>query len=85
MKLWILRPNGYNKDNYKESGEWKPWYDKCFGVVVRAETSGDAREIAADGCSDEGRDAWLLAENSTCRELTADGGQGVVIEDVWTA
>ena len=72
MKLWELKPR-------RESGAWEPWYDKAFGFIVRAETETDARRIAAENHGDEGKYAWLEAEQSTCSELTAEGTAAEVI------
>ena len=47
MKLWILRPLIGNNT------AWRPWYDKCFGMVVRAESEKIAREICARKAWDE--------------------------------
>lgn len=75
VKLWLLRPISV------EGEPWKPWYDKCFGMVVRAESEHAAREIAtANGAEESDRNGWG-PEWSTCVELTADGDRGVVIAD----
>ena len=91
MKLWILRPLGYNADWYGV-GRWKPWYDKVFGVVVRAETEAQAREIAQERGADECRDGrfklldtWLDPEQTTCELLTGEGPAGLVMEDFHAA
>ena len=77
MKLWLLRPiHGHD-----EWGPWKPWYDKTFGFVVRAETEDEARLLASKQAGDEGHHAWMEPFESTCVELTADGPAGVVIQD----
>jgi hypothetical protein len=74
MKLWILEA--------KEGDPiWQPWYDKTFGFVVRAETEADARRFASEDCGDEGPQAWLSSEHSTCVELTPDGEPGIVIQN----
>jgi hypothetical protein len=78
MKLWILEPVDDNK-------LWKPWYDKAFGFVVRAQSEGEARLLAAKMCGDEKENAWLDSANSTCIELLPDGKEGVIIRDVWCA
>ncbi len=44
MKLYELRL----AEELSEDGHpWRPWYDKAFGFVVRAETPERARQIAA--------------------------------------
>lgn len=94
MKLWLLRPKEGLKDG---DNPWEPWYDKCFGFVVRAETEGEARQIAHGCAGDENRgefmgasiaktgQPWQEKKYSTCVELTPDGESGVVIEDVHSA
>lgn len=82
MKLWLLRPN---YDNLKEGDNpWEPWYDKCFGYVIKAETEEDARQIAHNHAGDENRDKflnkktsdtiepWIESKYSTCIELTTN-------------
>jgi hypothetical protein len=58
MKLWLLRPVGYDPGdatedhhpwfNFNREGSgspWDPWCDKAFGFVVRAESEAAARAI----------------------------------------
>ena len=79
MKLWHLTPNPALAEKYdRAQNPWEPWYDKNFGFVIRAKNEASARQIAADNASDEGKDAWLKAEFSDCRILTAVGESGVV-------
>jgi hypothetical protein len=85
MKLWLLRPINQNA----EDGPWDPWYDRCFGFVVRAESADAARRIAApEGgsenphyCRADGS-PWLDEALSSCVELSADGAAEIVIQDV---
>ncbi|MHC4620581.1 MAG: hypothetical protein ACYTEQ_22770 [Planctomycetota bacterium] len=83
MKLWLLRPH---EDLPDDNNPWEPWYDKCFGMVVRAATENEARAMA-QGVDESGdyeedmRGAWLDSTLSTCTELTAEGEPGVVIRD----
>lgn len=79
MTLWILRPKDGNSD------PWSPWYDKMFGVIVRAESEKRAREMAAEEAGDEGTEAWLDANVSSCKPLTADGDESVVLRDFHAA
>lgn len=80
MKLWILRPRDSLPEN---SNPWEPWYDKCFGKVVRAVDEDDARRVAAMGADGgEGGKAWESPLLSTCLELSVDGEREVIIEDV---
>jgi hypothetical protein len=89
MKLYLLRPAGYDAD--REDGEpsvWHPWYDKAFGFVVRAPDELTARETANTEAGDETRrdkNAWLNPRLSTCVELGADGEIGVVMRDFHAA
>jgi len=66
MKLWILRPTGYNDEH---PDNWTPWYDKAFGFIISTVTEERARRIAAENAGDEGEDAWLNANTSSCKEL----------------
>jgi len=75
MKLWILEP-------VEDSDKWMPWYDKAFGFIVRAECEEDARAIAANDHRDEGKEAWLSNESSTCQQLTDEGEPEMVMSDV---
>lgn len=82
MKLWLLRP-------INESTHWRPWFDKAFGFVIRAETEAEARKIAQGAGGDETRnyksEAWVDPKFSTCTELTAEGAAGEVIQDYRSA
>jgi hypothetical protein len=86
MKLWLLRPIPHEgEDDHADAFgcpddcPWKPWYDKVYGVVIRAGTAEQARELVEPG--DEPRWAWLDAAHSSCTELTAGGLEGEVIRD----
>jgi hypothetical protein len=90
MKLWLLRPNDSLESN---DNPWEPWYDKCFGFVIRAETEGEARHIASQNGGDENDTvyfgnqetvdlkAWLNQKYSTCLEITPDGKKGIIMSD----
>ena len=78
MKLWLL-------EAIRERSPWVPWYDTCFGLVVRAETEVEARAIASENGGEEiksGAEPWMHEEYSTCIELTGDGDRGVIIRDI---
>ena len=83
MKLFLLRPiEGL------ENNPWKPWYDKAFGFVVRAETEERAREIANESSGDEKEkhiNPWLDSTLSTCYELLPDGEEDLIIVDFHAA
>lgn len=76
MKLWLLKP----QDDLPAGNPWDPWYDKCFGLVIRAETERKARNIAQreHGLPDS---AWTNPKWSSCVELTAAGEVGVILYD----
>ncbi|HVM93908.1 MAG TPA: hypothetical protein VMT67_13890 [Terriglobales bacterium] len=81
MKLWILAKRD---DLLPGHDPWSPWYDKMFGLVVRAETEQKAREVANEKSGDETwefKDAWLNPSYSTCDELHLDGEEGAIIID----
>ena len=78
MKLWGLEP----KEGQGEEGQ--PWWANCaciMYVLVRAETEGRARELAANEAGCESGFAWLSAEHSSCVELTRDGEEGILMQD----
>jgi hypothetical protein len=87
MRLYLLRPID------DEADPWVPWYDKCFGMVVRAETRQQAREIASkEGCdevatwqAEKWPNPWLDPDLSTCEQLWRAGDPGVIIQDVHSA
>ena len=88
MKLYLLRP----REDMPERSPWEPWYDKCFGFVVRAESETEAREFADAGAGSENDDEkegtlrpWLDKELSDCEELSDAGEAGVVISDFHAA
>ena len=82
MKLWLLEAR---EDLPDENNPWEPWYDKCFGLVVRAPDEATAREIAAAWPGDEGAAAWRDPRLSECGELTAEGGVEIILKDYHSA
>lgn len=91
MKLWLLRPREDLPDTRDERvNPWIPWYDKYHGFLIRAESEERAREMAQGRGGDEtdyetgkrgSLPAWLSPEYSTCVELTADGDEGIIMQD----
>ena len=90
MRVWILRAR---EDLKADDNPWEPWYDKTFGVVVRAGSEGDARRLANESGGAEvgpirtdeyrtGGDPWLDPAYSTCEELTGNGEAGVLLRDL---
>lgn len=90
MRLWLISPV---ERLDKNDNPWKPWYDKAFGFVVRAETEEEARDFAHDEAGDENlggkttntTQPWKDARYSTCTELLPDGEAGVVMQDFASA
>lgn len=94
MTLWILKPK---EGLIKGDNPWDPWYDKCFGFIVRADSEGHARALADDWAKDENRaeflgevistteHPWLSPDHSTCEPLDIKGDAGVVMMDVHSA
>jgi len=89
LYLWFLQP----KDNLKEDDNpWGPWFDKCFGFVIRAKDEKSAREYADANAGYENYGGfegnqlirihpWLDINYTTCTLLTGDGEEGVIIKD----
>ena len=78
MKLWLLRPID------DKAPPWSPWYDKCFGMVIRAESQFDARAIAMEWANSECNAAWQSESLSSCEELTVDGpAQPIMLDIRW--
>lgn len=83
MKLWLLGPNvGRPSVGVEHVDPWEPWYDKRFGLVVRAETEAEARRLASDTDDMSAtKAAWLDPALATCVVLTPEGEPGVILED----
>lgn len=77
MKLYILRP----KSESHKGDAWDPWYDKMFGIVVRASSPTRARKIAAAHCGAEDPGVWEDPDQTTCKVLREKGKEGVIIRD----
>lgn len=57
-------------------------YDTTSGLVVRAESPEEARQIAAGRLAgDEDMDEWLRADSSTCVALMSDGPSEIILRD----
>jgi hypothetical protein len=91
MKLFLLKPKCLGQEHGAKvyPAPWKPWYDKAFGFVVRAESENDARALAQAAGGDEvydasfirGVPAWLNPEFSICEELLPEGEAQVILHD----
>ncbi len=81
MKLWHLF------ENLGVAGS--PWYDqkgrrKRFvnrGFVVRADSEAHVRVMAAHCAQDEGAEAWLNPNFSSCDEITQHGSADMLLRD----
>lgn len=96
MKLYLLRPKEPYGHEALEDDPWKPWYDKVFGFVVRAEDELRARQIADDNAGNENhtfdenghyleRHLWLDEKYSACVELSSGGEEELIIRDFHAA
>ena len=72
MRFFILKKKAY-------SPKWH--WDCAYGFIVEAESYTAARRIAADKCGDEGPDAWLSPEHSTCQLLKLTDEPRVIMRD----
>lgn len=96
MQLYLLRPI----ETDKPTNPWKPWYDKAFGFVIRAESEAAARRIADSRAGDENcpvdrkgtcrdgvkdRHPWLSRQYSTCVVLSIEGPEEEIIRDFASA
>lgn len=94
MKLWLLRPVGWDGHHWVHRDRehpWGDWSDRVGGFVVRAETERAARELAAEDAGEEQfavpvhlrvkriPSPWQDSELTSCIELTPDGPAGVVM------
>jgi hypothetical protein len=93
-RLWLLRPHAEVLE--RESHPWRPWFEKVFGVVVRAPNEIEARALAQEeagsegvglyrelGCAREERAAavWLDPTRTACEELEVEGPPAVILVD----
>jgi len=93
MQLYLLRP----KPRAPGDDPWKPWYDKCFGFVIAAESVADARQLAHKSAGDENRgnflgkmiantqSPWLDEKYTSCRVLQPSETPEVIIRDFHAA
>ncbi len=71
MKLWLLEC----------IVDWPNPWDCNMGFVIRADSEYAARVLAESVTGDEPLGAWLDGTQTTCEELTADGGTDIVLRD----
>jgi hypothetical protein len=75
---------------------WRPWFDKVFGLVVRANNEAEARALAQARAGNEGLGiyrefgfgeeeialgVWLDPDYTACEALAHDGPPGVILVD----
>jgi hypothetical protein len=76
MNLWLLKPAAF----LPQGSPWDRW-DAAQAFVIRAETDQVARKLAAKVAGEEGRDAWLDGELSTCEVLSPSGSTSVILRN----
>jgi hypothetical protein len=94
MKLWLLSP--HPEVLARDVNPWRPWYDKVFAAVVRAESEARARELLQAQAGHEGLGiyqalgmneeetaltVWLDEEYTRCLHLGSQGRAGVLVID----
>jgi len=87
MALWLLEARDDLEDG---NNPWSPWYDKTFGMVIRADSEKKARELGQRNTnSDENREGigtpWLKKEYSKCTGLFPGGIKKVILVDFHSA
>lgn len=81
MKIYELR----KRTDLKGQNPWEPWYDKAFGFIILAKSEDEARKIASENCGDEGPDAWLSNNYSSCNVLDSHGSSRLILRDFASA
>jgi hypothetical protein len=74
MSLWILERIKYDKYKWNITNAW----------VIRALTEESARAIACKECGDEDereRTIWLDSDKTTCKVLSVDGPEEMILQD----
>lgn len=74
----------YREQQENPANPWDPWYDTMDALVVAAPSEERARALAAKAAREEGADAWLSSELSTC-ELVASDEEAVIISSIQRA
>ena len=86
MALWLLTARRDLPDN---SNPWIFRYNKCFAMVIRAETETEARDLASKNAGDENRAAsieegpWRHEGFSRCQKIPETGEPSVILRQVW--
>lgn len=94
MRLWLLRP--HTEVLARGRSPWRPWFEKVFGVVVRASSEEEARALAQSEAGSEGlgiyqglglaseqvaKAVWLDPLFTACDRLLEDGPPAVILVD----
>lgn len=76
MRIWLLKPT-----ERARLAEWS--FNCCYGVVVRALSEDNAREVAARNHANEGSAVWL-SDKVRCVALSddAEGPEELLLRDV---
>lgn len=83
MNIYILKPI-----STEAGSKWHPWYDKTFGMIVSADSEGEARYLANENsCGEDGGwgvddnyGVWLNEKQTTCKILEANESE-VIMKD----
>jgi hypothetical protein len=80
----------------RQSHPWTPWFDKVFGLGVRASNATEARKLAQSRAGDEGlglyrrfvctddelvNEVWLDSNYTDCEVLAPEGPEAVILID----
>lgn len=76
-RFWLIEP----VEDLPKGNPWDPWFDLCFGMVVRAKDEAEARKLAFErgGTQDKGK-AWLDPSLSNCINLLNEGNSEIILE-----
>ena len=62
MNIYLLQAN-------RNNSYWDDWYNKCFGMVIVADSAEDARALATKEDSSENITVWQDAAFTTCEKV----------------
>lgn len=94
MRLWLLRP--HTEVLARGRSPWRPWFEKVFGVVVRASSEEEARALAQSEAGSEGlgiyqglglaseqvaKAVWPDPLFTACDRLLEEGPPAVILVD----
>ena len=85
MKIFLLLPRDDRPWTSTIHDPWKNSGALCNGVVIRAETYAQAREMAAGNAGAENAadtfNPWLQEDWTSCTEITQEGPAEVIMSD----